>query len=516
MSLVKHIDPEKLVEESRGELLARKEPHLHSFAYGTRYASEGIPKFKMPEKSTPAGTVYRICRDDMELDGRALMNCATFLTTWMEPEADKLIMDSLPKNFVNQEELTGTQMIHQRCISILSHLWKIPESHQAIGTATVGSSEGVMLGGLAMKWKWKERRQKKGKDTSKPNIVFGANAQIALEKFARYFDVEPRIVKVSEQSNYVSDPEEVVKLCDENTIGVYSILGSTFTGHFEPIDRLAKLLDEYEKETGNYIPIHVDGASGAFIAPFSYPDLKWSFEIPRVVSINASGHKYGLSYPGIGWVLWRGEEYLSKDLIFEMDYLGGSEQTFTLNFSRPACFVISQYYNFLRLGIEGYTEVMETCLQNARLLSVALDKSGYFSIVSNIHIKKNQDGEVESAKDFHEGLPLVAFKLSESFKKSNPHVRQKAVSGLLQMRYWMLPSYKLPSQSEEVIRVVVRESMTEELIDRLVNDIMHTMEVLETSSQVEAEAYAECIGAKPDDKANSESTNEQITYSRPC
>ncbi|ORX88488.1 glutamate decarboxylase, partial [Basidiobolus meristosporus CBS 931.73] len=480
MSLKKHINPERLVEESRAGIVAREEPHMHSFAYGTRYASEGIPKFKMPAKSTPASVVYRICKDDMELDGRALMNCATFLTTWMEPEAEKLIMESLPKNFVNQEELTGTQLIHERCISILSHLWNVPEGQQAIGTATVGSSEGVMLGGLAMKWKWKERREKAGKDTSKPNIVFGANAQVALEKFARYFDVEPRVVKITEKSNYVSDPEEVVKLCDENTIGVYAILGSTFTGHFEPIERLAGLLDEYEKKSGNYVPIHVDGASGAFIAPFTFPNLKWSFDIPRVVSINASGHKFGLSYPGVGWVLWRGEEYLPKDLIFEMDYLGGTEKTFTLNFSRPACFVISQYYNFLRLGIEGYTEIMETCLQNARLLSVSLEKSGYFELVSGIHIKKDEQKEVKKAEDFHEGLPLVAFKLSKSFKEANPHVRQKAVSGLLQMRYWMLPSYKLPvsCDDQEIIRVVVRESLTEEMVDRLVNDIMHAMQTL--------------------------------------
>jgi glutamate decarboxylase len=227
--------------------------------------------------------------------------------------------------------------IHARCISIIGNLWK---SKGAVGTATIGSSEAVQLGGLAMKKHWQAKRKSEGKDTSKPNIVMGQNAQVALEKFARYFDVECRMIPVSAECHHCLDPKKAAEACDENTIGVYVILGSTYTGHFEDVEAVSKELDRIQQEKGWDIPIHVDAASGGFVAPFAFPDLRWSFELPRVKSINASGHKYGLAYPGIGWVLWRDEESLPKELVFTLTYLGSEEQTYTLNFSRPACFMV--------------------------------------------------------------------------------------------------------------------------------------------------------------------------------
>jgi glutamate decarboxylase len=219
-------------------------------------------------------------------------------------------------------------------------MWK---AKGAIGTATVGSSEAVLLGGLAMKKRWQAKMKAQGKDTSRPNIVMGNNAQVALEKFARYFDVECRLIPVSAESHYCLDIAKAAEACDENTIGVYVILGSTYTGHFEDVEGMSKELDRIQQEKGWDIPIHVDAASGGFVAPFAFPKLKWSFEVPRVKSINTSGHKYGLAYPGIGWILWKSEDFLPKELVFTLTYLGAEEQTFTLNFSRPACFMVRSY-----------------------------------------------------------------------------------------------------------------------------------------------------------------------------
>lgn len=255
----------------------------------------------------------------------------------MEDEADKLVYENIAKNLSDQDEYPATMTIQGRCISIIGNLW---HAEAAIGTATVGSSEAVMLGGLALKKRWQERQRKNGKDTSRPNIIMGNNAQVALEKFARYFDVEARLIPVSEESHHILDIHKAVEACDENTIGIYCILGSTFTGHFEDVLGLSKLLDDYESKTGLDIPIHVDAASGGFVAPFAFPDLEWDFRLKRVVSINASGHKFGLSYCGIGWVLWRSTDYLPKELVFQLDYLGSIEYTYNLNFSRPACFMV--------------------------------------------------------------------------------------------------------------------------------------------------------------------------------
>ncbi|KAJ2765221.1 glutamate decarboxylase gad1, partial [Coemansia nantahalensis] len=305
-----------------------------------------------PEAGMPARNAYQLVHDSLRFDGDPALNCATFLTSWMEPEAEKLIIENLGKNRVDIDEYQATERIHRRCIAHLHNLWRGPPGQDSTGTVVVGSSEGIMLGGLAMKWRWRARRKAAGKDASRPNIVFGANAQVALEKTARYFDIEARLVPVSTESRYVLDIHKAIEMVDENTVGMFLILGSTYTGHYEDVIGMSKLLDKLQAETGLDIPIHIDGASGAFVAPFAHPDLHWDFRVPRVVSISASGHKFGLTYPGIGWVVWRSAEYMPQDLTFELSYLGGVEKTFTLNFSHPACFLIAQYYQFLRYGRE--------------------------------------------------------------------------------------------------------------------------------------------------------------------
>lgn len=405
--------------------------------------------------------------------------------------------------------------IHTRCVSIISHLWGAQKGEQAIGTATTGSSEAIHLGGLAMKRRWQEKRMKEGKDTSKPNILMGSNAQVALEKFARYFEVEARILPVTKASRYRLDPELVRKNIDENTIGIFVILGSTYTGHYEPVQEIHDILDEYEKSTGVDIPIHVDAASGGFVAPFTHAKVggpKWNFELPRVKSINTSGHKFGLVYAGVGWIIWRDEAELPKHLVFELHYLGGTEESYTLNFSRPGAQIIAQYYNLIHLGFSGFQAIMENAMANARLLSNALESTGWYRCVSEIHRPKGQFDFVkgqaqkylagsEKSDAFNAGLPVVAFTMSDDFKKDYPHIKQVAVSNLMRAKQYIIPStssaplpsapstnmhskdYPLPPNEEatEILRVVVRESMSRDLLDRLIADLISVTETLMNS-----------------------------------
>jgi glutamate decarboxylase len=361
------------------------------------------------------------------------------------------MVENLSKNMSDADEYPAMMDIHARCISIIANMWGVQKGERAIGSATTGSSEAIHLGGLAMKQLWKEKRQAAKKEFYKPNIIMGGNAQVALEKFARYFDVEARILPVSAASKYVLDPQLVKENLDENTIGVFVILGSTYTGTYESVQAVSDILDEYEKESGNYVPIHVDAASGGFVAPFTDAGAgeKWNFELPRVHSINVSGHKFGLVYAGVGWILWRDEKYLPKHLIFELHYLGGTEESFTLNFSRPGAQIIAQYYNFIHLGYQGYREIMEHTLENARTLSNALEATGWYRCVSNIHRKKGdfeyREGSApfvsgENSAAYNPGLPVVAFTFTESFKTDHPKIQQEAVSKMMRMKQYIIPS----------------------------------------------------------------------------
>ncbi|KAI8148158.1 glutamate decarboxylase [Fennellomyces sp. T-0311] len=535
--LQKHISSQAAIREHELDPsgTGRQDQHLHSLAYSSRYATSDIPKYELPDKSCEPVVAYQLVHDELELDGRPAMNCASFVHTWMEPEADKLIMENISKNLSDQDEYPATMRVQARCISIIGNLWNAKE---AIGTPTVGSSEAVMLGGLAMKKRWQAKRHAENKDVHHPNIVFGNNAQVALEKFARYFDVEARMIPVSEESHHVLDIHKAVEACDENTIGIFIILGSTYTGHFEDVEGLCKLLDELQEKKGHDIPLHIDAASGGFVAPFAFPELKWDFRSPRVVSINASGHKFGLSYAGIGWVLWRSSDYLPKDLIFELHYLGGTEYTYNLNFSRPACFMISQYYNFIRLGFEGYTRIVQNDLANARLFSEALENSGYFDLVSDMHRAegvfgwRHRAGRKPNPKktkvNYNPSLPVVSFKLTDDFKKEYPHVKQSAISTLLKTKGWIVPNYALPPAEEdiEILRVVVRESLSRDMIDRLIDDIENaTNSLKDIEGEVDEAVYAplekfskivQKRKAHAREKSNKIHVKKPRTYARAC
>ncbi|XP_030952947.1 glutamate decarboxylase 1 isoform X1 [Quercus lobata] len=433
---------------------------IHS-TFASRYVRTSFPRFRMPENSIPKEAAFQIINDELMLDGNPRLNLASFVTTWMEPECDKLIMASVNKNYVDMDEYPVTTELQNRCVNMIAHLFNAPlgEAEAAVGVGTVGSSEAIMLAGLAFKRKWQNKRKAEGKPYDKPNIVTGANVQVCWEKFARYFEVELKEVKLREDY-LVMDPVKAVEMVDENTICVAAILGSTLNGEFEDVKLLNDLLIEKNKQTGWDTPIHVDAASGGFIAPFLYPELEWDFRLPLVKSINVSGHKYGLVYAGIGWVVWRSKDDLPEELIFHINYLGTDQPTFTLNFSKGSSQVIAQYYQLIRLGFEGYKNVMENCRENMLVLKAGLEKTGRFNIVS----KDN-------------GVPLVAF----SLKNTSCH-DEFEVSDYLRRFGWIVPAYTMPpdAQNVTVLRVVIREDFSRTLAERLVIDIQKVLHELDT------------------------------------
>jgi glutamate decarboxylase len=418
--------------------------------YARRGMQEAIPRFELPRDGLDPEVAYQLIHDELALDGNPTLNLATFVTTWMDDYADRLLLETANKNAIDWDEYPQTVEIQDRCVNMLARLFGAPEHHESMGTATVGSSEAIHLAGLAMKWRWRNAREAKGLAVDRPNIVMGANVQVCWEKFPRYFDVEPRYVNLTE-SRFVIGVDEAMALVDENTIGVVGVLGSTYTGEYEPIAELDAALDVVCQRDGLDVPLHVDAASGGFVAPFLQPDLAWDFRLPRVRSINVSGHKYGLVYPGIGWVLWRDPADLPHELIFEVDYLGGSHSDFGLNFSRGAGQIVLQYYNLIRLGHAGYREIMEVLAANARWLAGELAAMDAFELVT-------------PATD----LPVVCLRLA-----GDPGFSVFDLSAALRQRGWIVPAYAMAPDAEhvEVLRIVVREGLSRDLATELVHDI---------------------------------------------
>ncbi len=409
------------------------------------------PRHELRESSVPATVAHDLISSELLLDGSARLNLATFVTTWMPGPAARLMAETADKNMIDKDEYPQTAAIEARCVNIIASLWNVPECDVATGCSTTGSSEAVMLGGLALKWRWRERLRAAGRPADRPNIVMGANVQVCWEKFCRYWDVEPRMVPVEGNRLHLG-AEQAVARCDENTIGVVAILGSTFDGSYEPVAEISQALDALQAERGLDVPIHVDAASGGFIAPFLQPDLRWDFRLPRVQSINASGHKYGLVYPGVGWAVWRDEQALPRELIFNVNYLGGNMPTFALNFSRPGSEVIAQYYMFVHLGREGYTLVQRRSQSVAMYLSEEIAKLGPYECLT--------DGSE---------LPVFAFKLKDGVENYTVY----DVAGRLRERGWQIPAYTFPEKREDlaVLRIVVRGGMDHDMADLLLSDL---------------------------------------------
>src|SRR4051794_10433366 len=410
-----------------------------------------IPRHDFPAGELPPDVAYQIIHDELMLDGNARLNVATFVTTSMEPQAEKLMAQCFDKNMIDKDEYPQTAEMEARCVNMLSRLWHAPASDRATGCSTTGSSEAAMLGGLALKRRWQQTRRAAGKPADRPNLVMGINVQVCWEKFANYWDIEMRLVPM-EGDRFNMSAEEAVKLCDENTIGVVAILGSTFDGSYEPVEEICGALDAFEAETGIDVPVHVDGASGAFVAPFVDPHLVWDFRLPRVASINASGHKYGLVYPGVGWIVWRNADALPEELIFRVNYLGDDMPTFALNFSRPGAQVVAQYYNFLRLGFSGYRRVHGYARDVATRLSGEIAGLGPFELLTK-----------------GDELPVFAFTLNHEITNFTVF----DVPNALRERGWQVPAYTFPKNREDLaaLRVVVRRGFTHDLADMLLADL---------------------------------------------
>jgi glutamate decarboxylase len=422
-----------------------------------RFLIEDSPDNTFPDGGMPARQALHLIQADLFLDGDPQRNLATFVTTWMEDEAREVIAENLHRNFIDHAEYPQTAEIEQRCIRMLADLFHAPG--ETTGARTQGSSEAIMLGALALKWRWRARREAAGQSTDKPNLVFGGDVHVVWEKFCRYFDVEPRIVPLREDK-YVIGPEDVAPHLDENTIGVAAVVGTTFTGHADDVVGINQLLLEKKENEGLDVPMHVDGASGAFVWPFLYPESKWDFRLEQVQSINASGHKFGLVYPGIGWLIFREKQALPDDLVFYENYLGKEDATFTLNFSTGSAMVLAQYYMLVRFGRSGYRWLMEAMQENANVLADRIKALGPFELIN--------EGDQ---------LPLVAFNLAEEQSYDEFDIS----SELAAERGWMLPAYTMPPKADKVrmMRALVKLTLGRTLVDKLADDLAEGITILE-------------------------------------
>jgi glutamate decarboxylase len=418
------------------------------------------PTLRMPDGEMESASAYQLVHDEVMLDGNSRLNLATFVATWMGDEADRLYAEVYDKNMVDKDEYPRTAEIEERCWRILGSLWNVPDVTSCIGTSTVGSSEGCMLGGLALKRRWQTARRAAGLSTERPNLVMSSAVQVCWEKFCNYFEVEARYVPI-EADHPCLDGSNVAQHVDENTIGVVAIMGVTYTGMYEPVQEISAALDALQARTGLDVPIHVDGASGAMIAPFLQPEVEWDFRLPRVHSISTSGHKYGLVYPGVGWVVWRTLDALPEELVFRVSYLGGDMPTLALNFSRPGAQVLLQYYQFLRLGREGYTAIQQESQDIAKLLAHGIADIGAFDLWN--------DGS---------DIPVFAWQLRAGHTEN---WNLYHLSDRLRMKGWLIPAYPMPDDLADVTvqRIVVRNGISRGLADDLLTDMRTETEWLD-------------------------------------
>ncbi|WP_395758897.1 glutamate decarboxylase [Streptomyces althioticus] len=414
--------------------------------------TQAPPRHRLPDGPMAPSTAYQLVHDELMLDGNARLNLATFVTTWMEPEAGVLMMECRDKNMIDKDEYPRTAELERRCVAMLADLWHAPDPSKAVGCSTTGSSEACMLAGLAMKRRWALRNAGRYPSReARPNLVMGINVQVCWDKFCTFWEVEPRQVPM-EGDRFHLAPAAAAELCDENTIGVVGILGSTFDGSYEPVAELCAALDDLQERTGLDVPVHVDGASGAMVAPFLDEDLVWDFRLDRVASVNTSGHKYGLVYPGVGWVLWRDAAALPEELVFRVNYLGGDMPTFALNFSRPGAQVVAQYYSFLRLGRDGYRAVQQAARDVATGLSARIEALGDFRLLTR-----------------GDELPVFAFTTAPDVTGFDVF----DVARRLRETGWLVPAYTFPANRQDlaVLRVVCRNGFSEDLADLFAEDL---------------------------------------------
>jgi len=435
---------------------AREE--LFDSLYAERDLQAVLPSREFPKLEMLPMEAFQAIADELLLDGNARQNLATFCQTWEEPEVHKLMDIAIDKNLIDKDEYPQTAELERRCVHMLADLWNAPSEAEAVGCSAIGSSEACMLGGMAAKWRWRAKRQAEGKPTDKPNMVCGP-VQVVWHKFARYWEVEMREIPMS-PGKYCMDVEQMLERVDENTILVVPTFGVTYTGSYEPVLELANALDELQEKTGLDVDIHVDGASGAFLAPFCAPDVLWDFRVPRVKSISTSGHKFGLAPLGVGWVLWRDASELPDDLIFHVTYLGGDMPVFQINFSRPAGQVVAQYYDFVRLGRDGYRHVHDACYKTGQVLAEAIVKLGPFELLCDADPQK--------------GIPSVAWRIKEG---EDPGYTLYDLADRLRAKGWQVPAYPLTGAVSDISvqRILVRQGVSRDLSTLLLEDLRESI-----------------------------------------
>lgn len=427
-------------------------------------AREDVVLKKIRKQPVEAKVAYRLIKDQLIDEGNARQNLATFCQTYMEPEATQLMSEIMEKNAIDKSEYPETARLEESCVNMIADLWSAPDMDEVMGTSTVGSSEACMLGGMAMKFRWRNLAKKRGLDLNaqKPNLVISSGFQVCWEKFCIYWDIEMREVPLDKKHLSI-DTSKILDYVDDYTIGIVGILGITYTGKFDDIKTLDSIAEKYNKEHEHELVIHIDGASGGLFVPFVDPKLAWDFRLKNVVSINTSGHKYGLVYPGVGWILWRNKEYLPEELIFSVSYLGGDIPTMAINFSRSASQVVGQFYNFYRYGFDGYKEIHNNSKDAAMTIAKAVEKTGLFDIYN--------DGE---------NLPIVCYSLKED---ANVKWNLYELADRLQMRGWQIPAYPLPENLDNIVvqRFVCRADLGHNLVESLISDFHDCLEEVENA-----------------------------------
>ncbi len=427
---------------------------LSESLFAGRGMAHALPKYRFPDTEMAAETAYQAVHDELMLDGNSRQNLATFCQTWEEPQVHALMDLCIDKNMIDKDEYPQTAELERRCVHMLADLWNAPDSVNTVGASGVGSSEACMLAGMAAKWRWRQRRTAAGLPTDKPNMVCGP-VQVVWHKFAKYWDIEMREVPMSE-GHYAMTAEDMLERVDENTIFVVPTFGVTYTGAYELVEPLSIALDQLQADTGLDIDIHVDGASGAFLAPFCAPEILWDFRLPRVKSISTSGHKFGLAPLGVGWVIWRDAAELPDDLIFHVTYLGGDMPVFQINFSRPAGQIAAQYYDFIRLGREGYRRVHQAAYDTCAIIAEEIPRLGPFEVICN--------------GDPLTSIPAVTWRLAEG---ADPGYSLYDLADRLRARGWQVPAYPLTGSVGDVAvqRILVRQDVSRDLVMILLADM---------------------------------------------
>ena len=427
--------------------------------FGSKEMREPAPAEHIPEYKTPAVIAYQIVKDETFPQTQPRLNLATFVTTYMDEYGTRLMNEAVGINYIDETEYPRVAVMCGRCINMVANMWNTPEQGDwKTGAVGIGSSEACMLGGVAAWLRWRERRKAAGKAYDNPNLIISSAYQVVWEKFCQLWQIELRTVPITHKHPTL-DIEQVIEMCDENTICVVPIQGVTWTGMNDDVEALNDALEQYNRITGYDIPIHVDAASGGFILPFLNPEKKWDFRLKWVLSISTSGHKYGLVYPGLGWIVWKDKKYLPKDMAFSVNYLGANITQVGLNFSRPAAQILAQYYNFIHLGMEGYREIHSNSMAIARYCHEQIGKMPCFV---------NYSEELEN--------PLFIWTMNPEYEKKTNWTLFDLQDKLMQSG-WMVPAYSMPKDIEDmvVMRIVVRQGMSRDMADMLIEDIKNAV-----------------------------------------